>query len=160
TFEGSFRFSYPHYTISASRISAFYSNHRRENKLLDFIKLGYFATGSHCNHLFHCGTGNGSFTVSYDGYFRLCSSLWHPDCIYDLKIGNLKYAWEKFIPKVREMRSEKEEFLKKCRICPIINLCIWCPAHSHLETAELDKPVDYFCEVAHARAESLSSPGK
>ncbi len=111
-----------------------------------------------CNHLFHCGTGNGSFTVGYDGYLRLCSSLWHPDCIYDLKKGNLKDAWEKFVPNVRDMRSKKEEFLKKCRVCPIINLCIWCPAHAHLETAELDQPVDYFCEVAHARAESLSSP--
>jgi radical SAM protein with 4Fe4S-binding SPASM domain len=108
-----------------------------------------------CNHLFHCGTGNGSFTVSYDGYFRLCSSLWHPECIYDLKKGNLKDAWENFIPKVRDMRSNREEFLNNCRKCPIINLCLWCPAHSYLETGELDKPVDYFCKVAHAREEML-----
>jgi hypothetical protein len=26
-----------------------------------------------------------------------------------------------------------------------------CPAHNFLETGELDNPVDYFCEVAHAR---------
>jgi radical SAM protein with 4Fe4S-binding SPASM domain len=108
-----------------------------------------------CNHLFHCGAGNGSFTVSYDGYLRLCSSLWHPDCIYDLKKGSLKDAWENFVSRVRDMRSNNEEFLKKCRICPIINLCMWCPAHSHLETGELDKPVEYFCEVAHSRAEAL-----
>ncbi len=108
-----------------------------------------------CDHLFHCGTGNGSFTVSYDGYFRLCSSLWHPDCIYELKKGSLVEAWQKFIPRVRDMRSSRKEFLENCRICPIINLCIWCPAHSYLESRELDKPVDYFCKVAHARAESL-----
>ncbi|MBU0693510.1 MAG: radical SAM protein [Candidatus Omnitrophica bacterium] len=108
-----------------------------------------------CNHLFHCGIGNGSFTVSCDGYFRLCSSLWHTDCIYDLKKGTLKEAWENFVPKVREMRSDNKNFLEKCRKCPIINLCIWCPAHSHLETGEIDKPVDYFCEVAHARADAL-----
>lgn len=113
-----------------------------------------------CKHLFRCGAGNGDFTVSYDGYFQLCSSLWHPDCIYDLKRGKLKDAWEKFVPKVRDMRSEKEEFLNKCQICPIVNLCIWCPAHSYLETAELDKPADYFCEVAHARAAALSSVDK
>jgi sulfatase maturation enzyme AslB (radical SAM superfamily) len=53
------------------------------------------------------------------------------------------------------MRSRREEFLKKCRRCPIINLCLWCPAHAHLETGEMDKPVDYFCEVARARAASL-----
>lgn len=108
-----------------------------------------------CDHLFHCGTGNGSFTISYDGYFRLCSSLWHRDCIYNLKKGKLEDAWNNFVPKVRDMRSKNEEFLKKCRRCPIINLCIWCPAHSHLETGELDTPVDYFCEVAHGRAEAL-----
>jgi len=108
-----------------------------------------------CNHLFHCGTGNGSFTVSCDGFFRLCSSLWHPDCVYDLKRSRLIDAWQGFIPKVRDMRSNQSEFLEKCRKCPIINLCIWCPAHAYLETGELDAPVDYFCKVAHARAKGL-----
>jgi len=110
---------------------------------------------THCNHLFHCGAGRGSFTVSYDGFFRLCSSLVHPDCIYDLKKGSLKEAWEKFVHQVRDLRSDKEVFLKKCRSCPIINLCIWCPAHAYLEAKEMDTPVDYFCEVAHAREAAL-----
>lgn len=108
------------------------------------------------DYLFLCGAGKGSFSVSYDGLFRICSSLWHPDCIYDLRKGDLRDAWEKFTPKVRSMRSNSEGYLKKCRVCPIINLCIWCPAHSHLETGVLDEPVDYFCQVAHARAESLA----
>jgi radical SAM protein with 4Fe4S-binding SPASM domain len=108
-----------------------------------------------CNHLFHCGTGQGSFAVSYDGQFRLCSSLWHPDCIYDLKKGTLSDAWHNFVPMVRDMQSNRKEFLKTCRVCPLINLCMWCPAHAHLETGELDAPVDYFCKVAHARADAL-----
>ena len=110
-----------------------------------------------CNHLFRCGTGNGSFSVSYDGYFRLCSSLWYPECIYDLNKGSLVEAWGKFVPKIRQMLSNRKEFLEKCRKCLIINLCIWCPAHSYLETGELDTPVEYFCDVAHARAELLGS---
>jgi len=109
-----------------------------------------------CNHLFHCGAGNGSFCVSYDGYFRLCSSLWHPDCIYDLKKGDLTEAWENFVLKVRDMRTTRREFLRKCRKCQIINLCIWCPAHSDLETGNLHTPVDYFCKVAHATAKWLA----
>jgi len=108
-----------------------------------------------CDHLFHCGTGNGSFTVSYDGFFRLCSSLWHPDCVYDLKKGTLIDAWDNLVPRVRNLRSRRQEFLDKCRKCAIINLCIWCPAHSYLETGEMDSPVEYFCEVAHARHEAL-----
>jgi radical SAM protein with 4Fe4S-binding SPASM domain len=53
------------------------------------------------------------------------------------------------------MRSQRREFLERCRRCPIVNLCLWCPAHSWLETGELDTVIDYFCQVAHARAEAI-----
>jgi radical SAM protein with 4Fe4S-binding SPASM domain len=119
----------------------------------NLINPGFSHTN--CNHLFHCGAGNGSFTVSYDGFFRLCSSLWHPDCIFDLKQGSLADAWQNFVPRVRNMRSNREDFLKKCRRCTLINLCMWCPAHAYLETGRIDEPVDYFCELARARAEAL-----
>lgn len=112
------------------------------------------------NHIFLCGAGNGSFTLSYDGHFRLCSSLCHSNCVYDLKKGGLKDAWRNFIPMVRDMRSERKEFLETCRVCPFVNLCMWCPAHAYLETGELDTPVDYFCEVAHARAKALKEERK
>jgi radical SAM protein with 4Fe4S-binding SPASM domain len=108
---------------------------------------------SDCNHLFHCGAGNGSFNVSYNGLFRLCPALWHPDCVYDLKRGNLREAWHASVPAVREMRSNSKEFLDSCQVCPIVNLCMWCPGRAHLETGAMDAPVDYFCRVAHARAE-------
>jgi len=110
---------------------------------------------SDCNHLFHCGAGMGSFNVGYDGTFRLCSSLWHPDCAYDLRTGSLRKAWEELVPRVRDLRSERHEFLETCRRCPLVNLCLWCPAHAHLETGELDGPTPYFCAVAHARAEAV-----
>jgi radical SAM protein with 4Fe4S-binding SPASM domain len=108
-----------------------------------------------CDHLFHCGAGNGSFNVSYDGLFRLCDSLWHPDCTYDLRKGSLADAWDSLVPKVRDLRSDRKEFLETCRVCPIINLCLSCPAHAHLETGELDGVLPYFCQVAHARAAAL-----
>lgn len=116
-----------------------------------------FPEGEHrnCQHLFHCGAGNSSFTVSYDGYFRLCSSLWHPDCVYDLKKGTLAEAWQRFVPRVRAMTSAAPEFLEKCRSCPIVNLCLWCPAHAHLENGRLDAWCEYFCQVAHARAKAI-----
>ncbi len=110
-----------------------------------------------CNHLFHCGIGNSNFCVGYDGTFRLCNSLWHPDCVYDLKRGSLKDAWENFVPLIQDMRSNSEEFLNKCSTCSIINLCLWCPAHAYLETGKLDRWVEYFCRVAHARADMLKS---
>jgi len=111
------------------------------------------------NHLFYCGTGTGSFSVGYDGTFRLCSPLWHPDCVYDLRTGSLADAWRNFVPQVRDMRSNRKEFLETCHVCPLVDLCIWCPAHAHLETGELDGPTPYFCAVAHARAEAVQSKG-
>lgn len=107
------------------------------------------------DYLFHCGAGKSSFTVSYDGIFRLCSGLWHPDTIYNLRNGTLEEAWNHHIPKIRNMRSKKPEFLRGCQNCPIANLCLNCPAHAYLETGSMDAIVPYFCEVAHARAAAL-----
>lgn len=77
-----------------------------------------------CDHLFHCGAGNGSFVLGYDGNFRLCSSLQQPDCVYNLRNKSLTDAWNNFVPKVREIRSGNKEFLRTCRVCSIINLCL------------------------------------
>ena len=110
-----------------------------------------------CDHLFHCGAGNGSFSVSYDGLFRLCSSLWHPDTIYDLRKGSVAEAWRDLVPSVRDMRSSSETFLQQCRRCPIVNLCLWCPAHAYLENGQMDVWCDYFCQVAHARAAAIQN---
>jgi radical SAM protein with 4Fe4S-binding SPASM domain len=112
-----------------------------------------------CDHLFHCGAGQGSFTVGYDSRFRLCSSLWHPNCIYDLRRGSLREAWEQLVPQVRELRSQNRTFLEKCRACSLFNLCLWCPAHAYLETGSLDAWVEYFCRVAQARALAYDADG-
>ena len=112
-----------------------------------------------CDHLFGCGAGNGSFSVGCDGTFRLCNSLWHPDTVYDLRRGSLREAWEEWVPRVRELRGTDPGFLEKCRRCSLINLCLWCPAHAALETGAMDHWVEYFCEVAHARAEAAVHPG-
>jgi len=108
-----------------------------------------------CPHIFQCGAGHNSFVIGYDGNFRLCSSLRHRDCCYDLRRGDLAEAWRDFVPEVRGRKSTRKDFLEKCRICPIVNLCMWCPAHAYLEAQEMDRPIEYFCAVAHARARSL-----
>lgn len=108
-----------------------------------------------CDHLFHCGAGNGSFNVSHDGRFRLCSSLWADGTTYDLRKGTVAEAWFDFVPRVRDLRSQRKEFLDTCRRCEIVNLCLWCPAHAHLETGMLDGTTPDFCAAAHRRAEEL-----
>jgi radical SAM protein with 4Fe4S-binding SPASM domain len=109
--------------------------------------------------LFLCGAGKASYSISCDGMFRLCSSLWHPDCIYDLGKGDLTYAWRHFVPQIRAMCSEREEYLRSCSRCDFIDLCKWCPAYAYLETGQLDAPVEYYCQVAHARAQAFGAAG-
>jgi hypothetical protein len=76
-----------------------------------------------CDHLFHCGAGNGSLVISYDGIFRLCADLVHTDCTYDLRRGTLAQAWKELVPRVRDLRSSSPEFLSGCRR-PIVHLCL------------------------------------
>ncbi len=107
------------------------------------------------NQLFYCGAGTTSFTIDPYGFFKLCSSLFHPDCVYDLRKGSLREAWEEFVPKVRAMKTEDEECRKKCLSCSLINLCMWCPATAYLECGKLDRHIEDFCQIAHARAQAL-----
>jgi radical SAM protein with 4Fe4S-binding SPASM domain len=88
---------------------------------------------------------------------RPCLSLHHPDFLYDLRKGSLSDAWQRFLPQVLARESDRPEYLEKCGRCPIVNLCLWCPAHAYLETGALDRPVEDFCRVAEARAETLKS---
>lgn len=105
--------------------------------------------------LFYCGAGRSSFTIGWDGTFRLCSSLNLPETVYDLRAGSLSEAWGDWVTHVRSLRAESQEFLEKCGPCRMKNLCQWCPAHAALESGAMDDWVEYFCEVAHARAEAL-----
>jgi len=113
--------------------------------------FGQEPTSEISDQLFFCGAGDESAWIGANGYFRLCSSLCHPQGMYDLRKGNLFDAWTNFVPRVVSRRSTKAEFLKKCSGCRIKSLCMWCPAYAHLETGELDMWIDYFCRVAHAK---------
>lgn len=107
------------------------------------------------DRLFQCHAGGESFAVSYNGLFRLCPSLWQRDCLYDLRRGTLAEAWFDFVPRVLARTSTNHEFLERCRICPLMNQCQWCPAQAHLECGRMDEWCEYFCRVTHIRAETF-----
>lgn len=109
------------------------------------------------SELFRCGAGLYECVVGHDGRLRVCSSLWHPDHLYDLRKGSLKDAWTAFVPEIRKTTSDREAFLEGCRVCPIVNLCASCPAHAYLETGRMDTVVEYFCQVARARETALAA---
>ncbi|MBN1560141.1 radical SAM protein [candidate division KSB1 bacterium] len=109
--------------------------------------------------VFACGIGSGgSVNIGYDGQLRLCSSLYHPDYMFDLRSGTIKEALRQLVQKVKNLTSNREKFLTHCRACSLVNVCQWCPAVAYLETGLLDEPVDHFCRVAHARADSVQQP--
>ena len=110
------------------------------------------ASGVRSRRLFRCRPGKDSFTVGPEGLFRPCASLHHPACVYDLRTETLAEAWTSLVPRVWEMTTDKQEYVEGCGACEVFNLCLWCPAHSYLETGALDGDVSYFCSVAHARA--------
>lgn len=109
--------------------------------------------------IFQCGAGAGSFAVSYNGLFRLCPSLCQRDCLYDLRRGTLAEAWFDFTPRVLAMTSTNRGYLEKCRICPLMNQCQWCPAQAYLECGRLDEWCEYFCQITHTRAERFGKRG-
>ncbi|MCU0606664.1 MAG: radical SAM protein [Candidatus Edwardsbacteria bacterium] len=101
--------------------------------------------------LFFCRAGLDSFTIGWDGSFKLCGALTDPACTCDLRNGTLQEAWSTFAPTVRNKRPRDGRFKNACGACDLINLCLWCPAHAYLETGARDEPVDGFCEMATAR---------
>jgi len=112
-------------------------------------------THSENGFLLQCGAGVGSFAVSYDGRFRLCSSLWADGTTYDLKTGSLDEAWREFVPQVRGRKNEQKGNFQKCSTCELFNLCFWCPAHAYLESGDVHGDPSYFCEVANQRADNI-----
>ncbi|MFA5114472.1 MAG: radical SAM protein [Candidatus Omnitrophota bacterium] len=114
------------------------------------------------DRLFSCGSGKGIGCVDAYGKFQPCMLLRHPDCVYDLKGGSLKDALENFFPRLREAKAMKSDYLNRCAECFLKDLCEQCPGVSWMEHGVLDRPVEYFCNIAHtqARAIGLLNPGE
>ncbi len=105
--------------------------------------------------LFSCGSGRGGGCVDAYGYFYPCLPFKCPDAAYDLRKGSLKDALENVFPRMREIKAENPDYLKRCAKCFLKGLCEQCPAKSWMEHGVLDKPVEYLCEIAHAQARYL-----
>lgn len=105
--------------------------------------------------LFTCGAGVYSFSISYNGMFRLCDSLWAPGTTCDLKTVLLSEAWSDLVPRVRNLASANPSYRQTCGACRMVNFCLSCPAHNYLETGHLEGETSYFCRIAHAREAML-----
>jgi hypothetical protein len=70
-------------------------------------------------------------------------------------IGGMKDALTDFFPQVRGTRATNPDYLARCARCFLKGLCDQCPAKSWQEHGTLDTPVEYLCQVAHAKARYL-----
>jgi len=85
------------------------------------------------DRLFICGAGVGGCHIDAYNNFQLCMLLRHPDCVYSLRKGSFKEAWEKFVPQVRKIRVNNKKYQEKCQRCFLKSFCEQCPALSSRE---------------------------
>ena len=110
--------------------------------------------GPQGTRLFACGAGN---DVCVDAYGRVqpCLAMRAPELTCDWQTTGLRGALEEFFPSLRKLEATDPEYLRRCARCFLRGLCEQCPALSWSEHGVLDKPVEYFCAVAHAQARAL-----
>ncbi|HWR31804.1 MAG TPA: radical SAM protein [Negativicutes bacterium] len=101
--------------------------------------------------LFNCGAGYGTCIDAY-GNAQLCLPMRSPECVVNLHDMTIKEVLEEKFTVMRELRAKNAEYLRRCARCFLKGLCGQCPAKSWLEYGTLDTPVEYLCEVAHAKA--------
>ncbi len=96
--------------------------------------------------------------MGHDGSLRLCSSLWHPDFVADVRREPLAAAWRRLVASAGAARASDPAYLETCAVCSLADLCLWCPAHAYLENGSLTTLVDDFCTAAHARERVFGEP--
>ncbi len=104
--------------------------------------------------LFVCSAGENSGCVDAYGRLQMCTLLRHPDYVFDLNSGPLRQGLE-FLSQKRRQKAQSLNYKRRCARCFIRRLCEMCPARSWMEYGDIDRPVDYYCLVAHAQARYL-----
>lgn len=100
--------------------------------------------------IYSCGGGLSAFAIDPYGGMSICV-LSHQET-YDLRKGNVREGWDRFLLNVRKRRRTRPS---KCVTCRIRSVCSMCPANGELENGDPESPVDFLCEVAHLRALAL-----
>ncbi len=101
--------------------------------------------------LFRCSiTGGDGINIDPYGNMFACNLIREP--AFDLSKIDIYYALGKLISlfRGREFRSDS-----KCRNCSLRALCNWCPGRAHLETGDMEAPIEYYCRLAYSRLKAL-----
>ncbi|MBU1726818.1 MAG: radical SAM protein [Candidatus Omnitrophica bacterium] len=100
--------------------------------------------------LYVCGAGRESFHIDPYGNLGVCVLSRSED--FNLKNDSFRQGWDEFMPKLLSPKRTKGY---ACERCDLQYLCTVCPSWSKLETQDIEKPVEYLCQLAHLRAEAL-----
>ncbi|HEX9459156.1 MAG TPA: radical SAM protein [Thermoanaerobaculia bacterium] len=103
--------------------------------------------------VYQCGGGINSFAVDPYGDLSICV-LSHVDK-YNVREGNFREGWEEYLLAVRRREITRPT---KCTGCGLKSMCGMCAANGELENGDAESPVDFLCQVAHLRAETLDIP--
>jgi radical SAM protein with 4Fe4S-binding SPASM domain len=102
--------------------------------------------------IYQCGGGINSFAIDPYGDLSICV-LSHVDK-YNVRDG-FRQGWEQYLLDVRMREITRPT---KCTACGIKSMCGMCAANGELENGDAESPVDFLCQVAHLRAETLDIP--
>jgi len=103
--------------------------------------------------VYQCGGGVNSFAIDPYGDLSICV-LSHVDK-YNVRDGSFRDGWEQYLLAVRMREITRPT---KCTGCGIRSMCGMCAANGELENGDAESPVDFLCQVAHLRAETLDIP--
>ncbi len=104
------------------------------------------------DHVYVCGGGMNSFSIDPYGRMSICVIARQQMC--DIRKFGVEQGWKQFLLRVR---TEKRTQSSKCVLCRIQSLCSMCAAMGELEHRDAERPVNFFCEVAHLRAMALGT---
>jgi len=97
--------------------------------------------------VFKCGAGVNTFHI--DPYGNLMTCMMVHTHGFNLRRGSFREGFEEYFPTVIGRRSPRTT---RCYSCGLATSCDGCPGWSTLESADLETPVDFLCDVTHERA--------
>jgi radical SAM protein with 4Fe4S-binding SPASM domain len=100
--------------------------------------------------LYMCEAGRSGFHIDPYGKLSLCLVDRVPS--YDLRRGSFREGWSEFLPQVRNRQASEDYECGQCRLLPV---CPQCPGWARLEHGDLEKRVEFLCQVTHLRAEAF-----
>jgi len=108
--------------------------------------------GASRDSVYFCGGGLKGFAINANGEMGIC--VLSQQETFDIRKVGARKVWEEALLRVR---SQKRTRFTKCVQCRIQSLCGMCPANGEMEAGDRESPVDFFCQVAHLRAEVIGA---